>query len=241
MPQNEEKIEIKTASKVIPITIVRSSRAKRIALKSRPHKGDIALILPHDQPLSRGITFAQSKEKWLLSILEKMHYLAIPLIPDAVIPIRGVEHRLLSLSTIRGQVEALYRPGDDIPILKIPGGEAHFERRLKDWLYQEAKYDISEAVRFYAQKAGVKIHGITIRDTRSRWGSCSSQGRLNFSWRLIMAPPFVLRYLCAHEVAHRKEMNHSSHFWNVVRSLDPDYKKAEIWLKQNGSQLHMIG
>ena len=80
-----------------------------------------------------------------------------------------------------------------------------------------------------------------MRDTKSRWGSCSASGCLNFSWRLILAPPFVLDYLAAHEVAHLKEMNHSRRYWATLRKLCPHTDEAERWLKRHGTELHKYG
>ena len=82
---------------------------------------------------------------------------------------------------------------------------------------------------------------IAIRDTKSRWGSCSSTGTLSFSWRLIMAPPLVLDYLAAHEVAHLKELNHSNRFWTLLHELCPATDEAERWLKRHGAELHRYG
>lgn len=85
------------------------------------------------------------------------------------------------------------------------------------------------------------MRGITLRDTRSRWGSCTARGTLNFSWRLILAPSFVLDYLAAHEVAHLVHLDHSPAFWAVVRRLFSDIETAEAWLKQHGASLHRYG
>jgi hypothetical protein len=114
-------------------------------------------------------------------------------------------------------------------------------RRVRDFLEAEAKRDLSAAVKRYTARLGVDASRITVRDTKSRWGSCSAKGALNFSWRLILAPPFVLDYLAAHEVGHLKEMNHSSRFWRVVHGLCPRTDEAEDWLKRHGTELHRFG
>jgi len=105
----------------------------------------------------------------------------------------------------------------------------------------EAKRDLAAAVKRHTDALGIPARSITVRDTRSRWGSCSAQGSLNFSWRLVLAPPFVLDYLAAHEVAHLKEMNHSPQFWRVAHALCPRLEEAERWLKRNGADLHRYG
>ncbi len=238
-----DQIQIETYEGVINLTLLRSSRAKRMSMRARPLKGDIALTLPYNIPLSKGISFAQSKQQWLLSAyngLEKAQAFE-----DGVIfPFRGIEHQICSLDKLRGKVE-IYQAGENnnsiYPQILVPGGEQHVARRLKDWLKEEAKRDLCQAVQKYALRAGVKITAITVRDTSTRWGSCSSNGKLSFSWRLIMAPPFVLHYLAAHEVAHRREMNHSKQYWDVVAQIEPDYQRAEYWLKNYGKSLHLIG
>ena len=81
---------------------------------------------------------------------------------------------------------------------------------------------------------------MTFKDTRSRWGSCTSDGRLAFSWRIVMAPPYVIDYLAAHEVAHLAEMNHGPRFWTACRRLCPRTDEAKAWLKRHGTMLHAI-
>ncbi|MDG1999702.1 MAG: M48 family metallopeptidase, partial [Amylibacter sp.] len=90
----------------------------------------------------------------------------------------------------------------------------------------------------YAKMVGRSFSRITIRDTRSRWGSCTSDGNLMYSWRLIMAPPSVQAYVAAHEVCHLVEMNHSDAFWRQVAAIYPNYKKQREWLRHQGSHLH---
>ena len=106
---------------------------------------------------------------------------------------------------------------------------------------RQARRDLEAAVARHAAHLGVRVRKITLRDTASRWGSCTSSGGLNFSWRLIMAVPFVLDYLAAHEVAHLLHMNHSPAFWKAVGSLSKDVSAAESWLKAHGTGLHRIG
>jgi predicted metal-dependent hydrolase len=116
-----------------------------------------------------------------------------------------------------------------------------FARRLTDFLKAEAKRRINERAYPLAEDIAVSIQGIRIGDPKSRWGSCNSKGRLAFSWRLVMAPDFVLTYVVAHEVAHLKEMNHSPQFWQWVRHLTPDIDTPRFWLKSNGPALYLYG
>lgn len=104
--------------------------------------------------------------------------------------------------------------------------------------YIELARDIfTRKVSWYARIMGVTYGRIAIREQKTRWGSCSSKGNLNFNWRLIFAPPEVLDYVVVHELAHRREMNHSKAFYNIVESVLPDYKKSRRWLRENGESL----
>ena len=106
-------------------------------------------------------------------------------------------------------------------------------------LYRDKAREIFEQkVSYYAQMMGVSYGRIAIRDQKTRWGSCSGEGNLNFNWRLIFAPEGVLDYVVVHELAHRKEMNHSPRFWRVVEDTMPEYRKYQKWLKENGRGLH---
>ena len=112
---------------------------------------------------------------------------------------------------------------------------------LRDFLKREAKRDLEAASRRAAAALGVTVKRVSVRDQSSRWGSCSTTGVLSYSWRLILAPPFVLDYLAAHEVAHLVEMNHSRAFWRVVERICPDVARAKAWLDAHGAELHRYG
>jgi predicted metal-dependent hydrolase len=111
---------------------------------------------------------------------------------------------------------------------------------LRAFLKIEARNALVPAAEAFAAQLSKPIGRISLRDTRSRWGSCSGAGNLMFSWRLVMAPPAVLHYVAAHEVAHLQEMNHSQVFWDVVARLMPDYRIHRAWLKKHGAKLHRV-
>lgn len=119
-------------------------------------------------------------------------------------------------------------------------GKTPYERRLEAPYRQAAKEYIPKRVAYYAELLDVTYATISIRDQKTRWGSCSSKGNLSFSWRLILAPPKVLDYVVVHELCHRKEMNHSPRFWALVESIIPDYKIHRKWLKENGEKLTIL-
>ena len=165
--------------------------------------------------------------------------LPIPFVHGAIVPLRGMDHRIVHSDQPRGLVRAVELPGG--PELHVSGEAAHIARRISDFLRREARKDLVAAVARHSASLNLPVRSISLKDTRSRWGSCSSRGALNFSWRLIIAPPHVLDYLAAHEVAHLRHMNHSDAFWAVTRQLCPQMDVAERWLKQNGSRLHLYG
>jgi predicted metal-dependent hydrolase len=147
-------------------------------------------------------------------------------------PLRGEPHEVKALAGRRGSVLAISRA------IWVPGGPDHCGRRLRDWLIAEARRDLAAASEKYAALMGVKIRRVSIRDQKGRWGSCSSSGDLSYSWRLVLAPPHVLDYVAAHEVAHLRQMNHSPRFWRLVLTHCAHAARAKRWLKANGAELH---
>ena len=125
--------------------------------------------------------------------------------------------------------------------LCVAGERAHVARRVRDFLKREARCDLEAAVLHYTCALNLPTRAVGLRDTTSRWGSCSSEGSLNFSWRLILAPAYVLDYLAAHEVCHLVELNHSPRFWRLVKRLYPPFEHAKTWLDVHGADLHRYG
>ena len=128
----------------------------------------------------------------------------------------------------------------ETPVLVVGGLPEHLGRRVADFLKREARGDLEEAVRRHTARIGIRAAAIRFKDTKSRWGSCTSDGVLSFSWRIVMAPPAVIDYLAAHEVAHLKEMNHGPRFWRLCEELCPDMDEAKRWLKQHGGRLQAV-
>ena len=164
----------------------------------------------------------------------------VPIRPGATVPLRGVEHRIVLDPKALRRVQPGHDPGG-VPVLRVSPRAPDPEAALLQFLAAEAKANLAAAVARHAAAVGRPVARITLRDTRSRWGSCSSRGALNFSWRLILAPPPVLDYLAAHEVAHLVHMDHSEDFWRVTRRLAPHTDEAEAWLKRHGPGLHRYG
>ncbi len=214
----------------IPLVIERNSRAKRIRLKIN-RSGRAVLILPVRASRRAGLLFAGSKSDWIADQLRRL-------------PQKNVFHDGMSFSFLGRSVVIHHSPaarrgvwlaGD---VIWVSGQAEHLPRRVLDFLKKEfAAYALKKA-REEAARIQTNVQKVTVRDTVSRWGSCSKSGHLNFSWRLGLAPLFVTDYVIAHEVSHLVQMNHSAAFWQIVGELCPEYRKAEQWLKKNTTYLY---
>lgn len=221
------------------VALVRRAQARRFTLRVKNATGEIALTIPSRASLSAARRFADGHGGWIAARLARLPG-RVPFTEGALVPLRGTPHRILHAGGRRGTAIVRDDAGDGA-VIAVAGDAQHLPRRLADYLKAQARLDLEAAVARHALALGVRARAITLRDTTSRWGSCSARGHLSFSWRLILAPPFVLNYLAAHEVAHLKEMNHSGRFWSIVRGLDPDMDEAEAWLKRHGAELHRYG
>lgn len=233
-------IELHVGGAVQRVTLKRTAQARRFTLRVSAARRVVVLTMPSHGSLPAARAFAQRHAGW---IAEKLDVLVprVPFAAEAAIPLRGRPHRVVSRPGLRCRVWVEDGIGNDEPLLCVSAPESKFAATLGRFLHAEAKRDLTEAAARHAAAAGKPIRRLTLRDTRSRWGSCSAQGTINFSWRLIFAPPFVLDYLAAHEVAHLVHMNHSAAFWAVARRLAPRIDEAEAWLKQHGASLHTYG
>lgn len=234
-----DRLDVVHAGQRYPVLVKRRANARRMTLRVSQATGEITLTLPERVDFAAGRTFADNHGGWIAARLARRP-LAVPFEPGQTIPLRGLPHRIVHWSKARGLTQAT-ADKDGAPIIAVAGEAAHVPRRVKDFLRRLALEDLEKAVRRHTANLGIPARKITIRDTTSRWGSCSSQGHLNFSWRLILAPAFVLDYLAAHEVAHLKEMNHSHRFWALTHKLCPRTEEAEVWLKRHGASLHGFG
>jgi len=217
-------------------------RARRMSLRVDPINGCIVLVRPKRASDRLIMTFLASKTDWIAKHLENLPP-RIAFADGAIVPYRGMDHVIRLAPEAKGGV---WREGLEI---FVTGRPAHTGRRLRDWLKAEAKAALTPEVHEFAKALGVNVTRITVRDTRSRWGSCTRDGKLAFSWRLILAPANVLTYVAAHEVAHLKHMNHSPAFWRTVEMLlgesllspEADWTLAREWLRRSGAALHRYG
>jgi predicted metal-dependent hydrolase len=199
--------------------------------------------MPVKSNLETARAFLQRHAAWISVRLDRLPK-PVPFAPGSIVPYLGEDHLIVHNSSIRGTVqveESLDLQGAIQKNLIVSGDLPHLSRRLHEFFKRQAKIAFDRCVQMHCAELGLAPRKVSIRDTTSRWGSCSSSGALNFSWRLIMAPPFVLDYLAAHEVAHLKYMNHSKRFWALTEKLCPDLKRAEAWLQAHGPGLYKFG
>ena len=235
----EERIEVHHLGLVYPVLIRRAPQARRYTLRVKAATREAVLTMPLRGSIATARDFADRHGGWLATRFEKLPAV-VAFAPGALVPLRGTPHRIEHRATGRGGAW-IERTADGNDLIVVAGDPVFVGRRVRDFLRREARRDIDAAARAHARSLGVTIRKVSIKDTVSRWGSCASDGSLSFSWRMILAPPFVLDYLAAHEVAHRVEMNHSARYWRVVASIFPEYERAENWLKRHGADLHRWG
>jgi predicted metal-dependent hydrolase len=236
-PLETVKRVLAVGNRSVPLTVKENRRATRITLRIEPGGRALNLTVPVGLRKNEVDDFLERHQGWLLTKLAKFST-DNPVRPEGSIPLRGVVHRIEHTGSLRGITEAVAVDGQ--PVLKVSGLEDHIGRRLSAFLKKEARKDLEVLVARHAAAIRKPVASITMKDTRSRWGSCSWDGNLSFSWRIVMAPPLVIDYLAAHEVAHLQEMNHGPKFWALCRQLCPRMEEARKWLKQHGSQLHAM-
>lgn len=238
-PSEPHAIEVVVDRSIYLIRLRRHRQARRYTLRVQAATRDVVLTMPPRGTVKEARDFAERHSGWIAARMGRLPKPA-PFAPGTVLPLRGTPHKIVHRRGARGTVWA-ETDGNGDKLLCVAGEPEHLERRVTDFLRREAKRDVEVAARHYAEQIGVKIKRIAIRDQTSRWGSCSTTGALSFSWRLVLAPRYVLEYLAAHEVAHLVEMNHSSRFWRLLLRLCPDMRRAKVWLDVHGADLHRYG
>lgn len=209
------------------VRVRRLARAKRLTLRIRQATGEIELTSPPRVKTGELERFVAGQAGWIAARREA---LPLPILPEAgdVIEVLGQVLHLAEGRKVRRTEDTL----------ELPGQGPRYRAALAGFLKETARGAFAEASDRYAEKIGASYENLALRDTRARWGSCSSAGRLMFSWRLVLAPRDVLEYVAAHEVAHLQEMNHGRGFWALVERLRPEYRAEQAWLQKNGAVLH---
>jgi predicted metal-dependent hydrolase len=218
----------------IPLALVRNLRARRYVLRLRPD-GSARVTIPRGGSISEARHFAERQQAWLERQLER--HAARPRHPKewllgTEIYFRGVPTRIAVEET--GEKGAI-RLGSEV--VKVPDPTADLRPALERYLRRLAAKELPPRVLEFAALHQLPVRRITVRNQRSRWGSCSRRGTISLNWRLIQLPDLVRDYICLHELAHLREMNHSARFWREVEHLCPDYETAECWLKQHATLL----
>ncbi|MEM8551330.1 MAG: SprT family zinc-dependent metalloprotease [Pseudomonadota bacterium] len=234
----KERLVQEISGAPVTIDVRRAPRAKRMTLRIPPGHANPVLTIPARASLKSVEPFVRQQTGWLAARLAERHPVS-PLADGALVPFRGTLHAIAWQGAGRGTVRV--ESGVEGPVLLVHGRPEHLPRRLEDFFRREARADLEAAVAEFAEKVRRRPTALRIKDTRAQWGSCTPGGVLSFSWRLVLAPSFVLRYVAAHEVAHLIELNHSDRFWALNAALDPNHRNARAWLKAHGRALHAVG
>lgn len=209
----------------VPIEVRRSARARRLTLRIGV-EGPV-MTVPKRLALRHAQAFAEDRRNWIASALARQP--AIIAVGEGVaLPIDGIARRIVA-----GQGDCLHADR-----LELGGAPEHFPKRAANFLRNRARAKFEQLVPEYAAAVKRPFGRISLRDTRSRWGSCSAAGNLMFSWRLALAPPEILAYVAAHEAAHLVHMHHQPSYWAELARIRPGYARERDWLRQNGSDLH---
>jgi len=222
---------LKIDGRAVEVTMRLNPRARRLIVKVHPSTGEITVVAPSKRALSHALDFARGESDWIAQKLARVPQ-QVSLDLGAVVPFRGVKHRIEAGEHGPAPV---WIDGNTI---RVSGRPEHAARRVRDFLKREARSRLGERTAHFSALIDAKPKQLVIRDTASRWGSCSAARVLSYSWRLIFAPDDVLDYVVAHEVAHLIEMNHGPRFWSLVATMLPGYEAQQSWLAANGAALH---
>ncbi len=229
--ETEKQITATCGDFSFPLVIARNPKAKRMRIRIDRRRKTPVLVLGSRMSEKNGLQFVMQNAAWIKIRLENLpeerkfdDMMTFDLFGESV--------------TIRQSPTAKRGVWLDGGVLWVSGQPEHLPRRVLDFIKGELRRRMRQKARELAEILNVKIGAVTVRDTKSRWGSCNKNGDLSFSWRLALAPAPVCDYVAAHEVSHIREMNHSLKFWKTVALLDPDFKTHEQWLKKNADFLH---
>jgi predicted metal-dependent hydrolase len=218
-----------------PVSIRVNPRARRLLLRVDAASRQVELVLPKGVAAAHGLKFLAAQRGWIAARLLALPA-PVPFTEGAIVPVFGAPHRICRTGDPAAPPVAIVA-GE----IRVRGDPAHLARRVKDHLVRLAREELTRRARHCAARIGRPVARVAVRDTRSRWGSCSATGAISFSWRLVLMPEAVMDYVVAHEVAHLAEMNHGPRFWRLVASLVPDSAGPRAWLKRHRSRLFSYG
>lgn len=215
------------------LKVVYSGRSRRLTLRIDKKDRVAVLTIPRYCSRKKAVSFVESHQDWVLDNLKKIPELKNFQNHDKI-SLFGCEY-LIEHSPVRGNT----RLDKKNHILYVSGGIEFLHRRVKDFIKKMAMEEFMRRSQETADKIGKTVHNVCIKDTKSRWASCSTLNNINYSWRLALAPEYVIRYIVAHEVSHLKHQDHSAYFWALVEFLEEDMQKGREWLTENGHLLYM--
>jgi predicted metal-dependent hydrolase len=227
-----QMIQLKINEHIVPINISSNKKAKRYILKADHVSRQIKLTTPTRYCDSQIEEFITAKQNWIWQQYKALNE-KITFQNGLTIPILGKEYKITYLANGEKPIELVDN------MLLVSGRESLLPTKIKHFLQQHIKSEIITLVNAKSKATGENYSKITLKEMKSRWGSCNSKRTLCFCWRIVFAPQEVLDYLVAHEVAHLTHMNHSPQFWQLVAQLNNDCMKNRNWLKKNGSQLYL--
>lgn len=237
--RNGQRLQLEgLAGEPLTLRLSVNPRARRVSLRIDGRAGETVVIAPSERRLDEALRFARSRAHWISERLAARPE-GLALEPGAVVPLFGGEARLTAAG---GAGAARLTDQDGAPVI-VSGGEGEaFSRRVQNLLKRLARDRLQARTDVHLATLGQKPVKVSIIDARSRWGSCSPHNRsIRYSWRVVMAPPEVLDYLAAHEVAHLVHADHSPAFWGVVERLVGDHRPFRRWLRDHGAALQAVG
>jgi predicted metal-dependent hydrolase len=217
-----------------PVQWRHSARARRVSLRIDPRSSSVVVTLPDQTGRAAGMAMLTDHAGWIASHLAALPA-ALTFADGTMVPVAGEPHRIRHIS--EGEGSAWLEAGE----IHVPGDPAFLAGRVTDLLWAEARRRLGAIVAAKCAIAGLSARRVTVKDTRTRWGSCTPDGTLMFCWRLVMAPMLVQDYAVAHEVAHLRHMNHGPRFWALVRELTLHEEEAVGWLRLDGATLLRAG
>lgn len=221
-----------------PVRLSVNPRARRISIRIDGRVGEAVLVAPSERQLAQAVAFARTRAGWIAERLTARPERAA-LSPGATVPVFGRPARLVSTG---GAGAARLTEDADGPVIASGGEGEAFARRVENLLKRTARDALTARTEVHRAALGQKPVRVSIGDPKSRWGSCSPHRRtIRYSWRVVMAPPEVIDYLAAHEVAHLVHADHSPAYWSVVERLVGDHRPYRKWLREHGPALHAVG
>ncbi len=215
-----------------PLMVVKSARSRRITLKIDSKKRTAVLTIPPRCSIKKAYTFVKQHQGWV-----EEHLLKLPKMKEFA---NGDTFSLFARKLTICHMDNSLRAAEEQDNQLYIGGDIKFlHRRVKDYIIREAKKEFLRRSREMASKLNCQVKRVSIKDTSSRWGSCSSLNNINYNWRIALAPDCVIDYLVAHEVSHLKHRDHSRNFWRCVKELYPGASLGRSWLKTHGEELYL--